>query len=42
MYNGTTTELKYMGYNKKFQEWFNKNHGSKKDIEEEHVRDFVS
>lgn len=42
MYKDTATEPEYMRYNKKFQEWFNHNHGSKKEVEEEHVRDFVS
>ena len=42
MYKDTATEPEYMRYNKKFQDWFNKEYGSKTKIEEDHVRDFVS
>ncbi len=42
MYKDTATESEYLRYNNKFQKWFNQNYGAKKDILEEHARDFVS
>ena len=37
----TATESEYMRYNKKFQDWLNEKDGAKKDVEEDHVRDFI-
>jgi hypothetical protein len=41
MYRDTETSRKYKNYNEKFQLWFDEQHGKKKDIEEDHVREFI-
>lgn len=41
MYNGTETARKYKDYNERFQLWFDNQYGSKKEIAEEAVREFI-
>jgi hypothetical protein len=41
MYKDTETAWKYKAYNEKFQLWFDDQYGSKKEIEEDHVREFI-
>jgi hypothetical protein len=41
MFNDTETSKKYKDYNEKFQLWFDNQYGRKKEIEEEHVREFI-
>lgn len=41
VYKDTETARKYKKYNEKFQLWFDKEYGTKTEIEEEHVREFI-